>query len=864
MFATSKLPTLTAVTYLMFLSCAAATARAQLCNVKVVTDANPDYHDMQSMIRSVTAKWSTPRQKCRAMFYWNHLARRQTSPMILHGAELTDPIRQFNDYGYMMCSTIAGANCAIWHHMGLKVRFWDISLHTVPECFYGGKWHVYDNSMSAIYTLCDGVTIAGVEDVGREGACAASGGKREPGHVARYHCLCATSPNGFLTGADCPRDLAQEYRCFKPSGLKYRYYYNNWDWGHRYILNLREGEVYTRYYHSKGDDPKFFVPNGGKDPESVNRRYRIRGNGIWTFRPRLTPADYRRFIHREANVEAVSPAGLRPAKVGAPAEVVFKVQSANVTTGQTIKADFFRKTVRETAAIAVSTTNGLTWKSVWTAQAAGDLPVALELVEEVNGAYEILVKVTLAAKTSPDDVELKSLEIETLTMLNSKTQPTLRMGKNTVYVGTGEQTDSIVFWPELRGGGYKPYVVEESNVTSQRKHPGYMGVMHAIKPDQEAYVVYRIDAPRDITRVTYGGRFYNRAPQAQIRLSHSFDGGKTWHQSYSLSDTEPPWDVIRYESVDDVPSGVRSVLLKYRLGASQAGSSACSIYSVRMEVNHQPVAPGFKPLEVTFRWNEVQADRSLVERSHTQLVNSVPFRYPIHVGGADHPVVNSLRVRLAGPAPGAQLGYSDGKDVGGSKFIDRWVTCGRNLLEGKPYTVSVPPTGQWEGSDPEGKKLTDGIVGPPYAGGIALRYACAWDTKSGQPEITVDMGKSQTLGAFRVHLTAGWPWWDALKGEVKDEVEVFTSADGKTYQSQGKFNMDLRRKDVPINHMLPDEETAGGWNFEHLLQRPVRARFVRLKITPRRILGVTEVQALEFVKYEPFEIRIALPDDGED
>ena len=42
------------------------------------------------------------------MWYWNHIARRQTAPMILHGMELTDPIRQFNDYGYTMCSTIAG------------------------------------------------------------------------------------------------------------------------------------------------------------------------------------------------------------------------------------------------------------------------------------------------------------------------------------------------------------------------------------------------------------------------------------------------------------------------------------------------------------------------------------------------------------------------------------------------------------------------------------------------------------------------------------------------------------------------------------------------------------------------------------
>jgi len=122
----------------------AAPVDAQVCNVKVVTDASPDYSDMQSMIHSITSNWSTPAEKCWAMFYFNHIARRQTSPMTLHGRELTDPIRQFNDYGYMMCSTIAGANCAIWHNMGLDVRFWDISLHTVSECFYEGRWHILE------------------------------------------------------------------------------------------------------------------------------------------------------------------------------------------------------------------------------------------------------------------------------------------------------------------------------------------------------------------------------------------------------------------------------------------------------------------------------------------------------------------------------------------------------------------------------------------------------------------------------------------------------------------------------------------------------------------------------------------------
>jgi len=781
--------------------------------------------------------------------------------MILHGLELTDPIRQFNDYGYMMCSTIAGTNCAIWDQMGMEVRFWDISLHTVSECFYEDRWHTYDNSMSALYTLCDGVTVAGVEDVGKEGACAASGGKVEAGHIAKYHCLNATSNHGFLTGADCPRDLAQEYRCFKPSGLKHRYYYHNWDRGHRYILNLRDGETYTRYYRSLGKSPEYYVPNRGKDPEAVNERYRIRGNGVWTFEPRLTPGDFERSIVQASNIRAVESGGLQPATAGVPAEVVFKINSANVTTSQKIHAELVRKSNRDLAGMSVSTTNGLVWHDVWSAEDTGDVTADVELIDEVNGSYETLIKFTLKAAGSADQAMLKRLKIETTTMLNSKTQPQLRLGKNTIHVGLGEQVDSIVFWPDLQAAAYKPYVVEEHNVATRDEHPGYLGVMHADRPKEEAYVVYRIDAPRDITRVTYGGRFYNRAPDANIWLSHSFDNGKTWIETYRLTDTKPPWDVIRYETVDAVPVGTRSVLMKYSLNAREAGSMACSIYGARMEVNHQPVASEDRPLEVTFTWSEVQADRSLVQRSHTQRIDKTPDRYTINVGGADHPVVELLRVRLAGTAPDAHYGYADGRDAGGERFIDRWVTYGPNLLEGKPYTVSAPPTGQWGGDDPNVSKLTDGIVGPPYAGGTAPRSGAIWDTKSGEVDITVDMGQAETIGAFRIHLTAGWPWWDALRGEVKDEIEVLTSLDGQDYSSHGLFELNLWRKDIPINHFLTDEETARGWNHEKLLETAVFARYVKYRLKPRRAVCVTEVQALKFIRYEPFDMQIALPVD---
>ena len=835
-----------------------AIAPASVYNVKVVTDASPDYYDMDSMIHSITSEWEKPAEKCWALFYWNHIARRQTSPMIVHGVECTDAIRQFNDYGYTMCSTVAGINCAIWDAMGYPVKFWDISNHTVSEVEYDGRWHMYDNSMSAIYTLCDGVTIAGVEDIGKQGACARSGGQTERGHIAKYHCLTANSIKGFLTGADCARDLEQEYRCFNPNGLKYRYYYNNWDRGHRYILNLRRDETYTRYYSSLGDSQSFYVPNNGKDPDATNRRYRIRGNGIWTFRPELN-ANGLKAIHDVSGCVVTKPFGVIPEKAGKTGMVVFKIQGANVITSMSIKAVLLRSTEADLNFISVSTTNGLTWSTVWTNEKLGESVCNLELVNEVNGAYEVLVRVTLMGSRKPEYACLKAIDFKTVTMLNSKTQPKLLLGKNTVYVGTGDQTDSVVLWPDLQAESYKPYVVEQQNITSELKHPGYQGIMHAKRPDEEAYVVFRIDAPRDIGQIHYGGRFYNRAPKSHIDLLHSFDNGVTWHKSYTLTQTEPPWDVIHYETVADIPRSTRSVLFKYLLNSSAAGTSACSIYSLRIEANYNPKGTVLEPLEVTFNWSEVQEDYSVVERSHTQLVTEVPFRYTINVGGCDHPVVNSLRVNLKGSVENVKYGYSNGIDAGGAKYISNWVSYGRNLAEGKPYKVSVPSKTHWGAGDPQGTKLTDGIMGPPYAGGIGPRYGLCWD-KGDDPVVEVDLGQAQRCGAFRIHFSAGWPWWDAMKGQVKDKVEVLTSLDGITFASQGFFVLNLRWKDIPANHMMPDDQTATGFTYDLVPEEPVEARYVRFKITAKRTLTVSEVQVLDRTRHRPFDLRIALPD----
>ena len=860
---------------------------AEVCNLKIATNANPDYGDIGSMLHSITDNWPEAKDKCWAIFYWNHIARRQTNPQMLHGFALTDPIRQFNDYGYTMCSTISGNNCAIFSALGLPIRYWDISMHTVMEVEFDGKYHMFDNSLSALYTTCDGKSLAGVQEIGADGACEKSGGKVEPGHIAKYHCLYSTGDNGFLTGCDTQRSVAEEYKCFNPNGLKFRYYYNDWDLGHRYILNLRDGESYSRWYrrldadsphkvvqsekNKHEADPAYFVDNHGKDPETANPRYHIRGNGIRTFVPPLTSEAIEKNVDSMTGLKPVAPAGLEPAAAGTPGEVVFKVEGANVIASMSIKADLSARNADDAATIGISTDNGRTWKDVFKADKATDGPAEVKLRNEVNGCYEVLVKITLKGAASTADARLKSIAFTTITQVNSKTQPRLKLGKNTVYVGAGEQTESIVVWPDFQGESenrpdyYKKFAVAEENLKASATNPGWHAVLTPAEQGKAASVTFKIDAPRDITKITYGGRLFLKQ-QGRIEFFHSFDAGKTWEKSYSWTDSSAPFDHIKYVTVKEVPAGVRSVLFKYEM---ETKLKDIGLFAVRMEANYKAADTTFKPLEVTFTWKEAQEDYSFVTRNHTKLVDKLPATYEINVGGADHPVMELLQVNPQGARAvtasqpvDVKYGYSDGKEnPDAKKFVDRWVTIGKILSTGKPYTATEKSRDNWGAGDPDGKKLTDGIVASTYGGGTTPGVGVAYDTKQ-KPEVTIDLGKSEKCGAFRIQVN-GYPLPDALRGQIKDKVEVLTSADGQEFASQGFINFNLRWKDLPANFMWPDEETLQSPNIEMILPKPVEARYVKFKITPARILCISELQVLDSITYEPFDLKIALP-DGKD
>ncbi len=389
---------------------ASSTLGAAAYNLKIVSDASPDLSDLDSLIHSTTSRWPSIPEKVWALFYWTHILKRQTAPIVLHGFEVTDPIRNFTDYGFTMCSTISGINQSLYERLGVRHQYWDLCNHSVSAVEYGGRFRMVDSSMSNLVTTDDGVTLASVEEAAADGA-----------RLVRERSLYATSANGFLTGTDQMRNLADTVNPtdgtiisgfaanFCADGLKFRDYYYNWDAGHRYVLNLRENETYTRYYQRLGTIPDYWVGSersGAPNPDSTyeiepSDRFGMRGNGRWSLSPSLSPDAWSRAVYRATNIAAAAD-GLRPAAADQPSEVVYKVQAANAVTSQNIHARFARTDAAATATISVSVNHGLTWidvASVGTSEGP-DVQAIASLRGEVNGMYETLVRIQMRTRGS--------------------------------------------------------------------------------------------------------------------------------------------------------------------------------------------------------------------------------------------------------------------------------------------------------------------------------------------------------------------------------------------------------------------------------------------------------------------------------
>ena len=857
-------------------------APAAVYNLRLVTDNAPDYTDIASFVRSVTAHCQTPQEKCIAVWRWGRRSRRQTSCAGEDGRLIWDPILHYNSYGAMNCGVISALNVASFLQLGYKARYVQLGDHTVSEVSWddGRTWHLFDCSMSFFCYDHEG-RVAGCQQIKEAHACGLSGGKSEPGHYYFYHgapqCRSHLGPDGWRCAADqpvaCQRTLINGASSYT-DGYSVDKYTLHARFGRRTILNLRPCESYTRHWRpldrndpavTEKDRPDYYRPLKGADPDQQHGLHNLRGNGVWVFEPDLAGSGCRDLLYDFQEIATRAEGGtgpaIHPARAGKPAFVVFKISAANVITSMRIGTEGLRSQEKDLLRMSVSRCAGNRWIPVWQSEATGKQEIRLRLRDEVAGVTECLVRFEMTADRAPNDVGLNALKITTITQLNRRTLPKLTLGTNQVRLSAGEQVQSTVLWPPLHAGLYRRTVHDAEDVHSDEKPDGmYKATLGAGADGKECFATWRVAVPTDITSVTYGTVVTNRSPRSWVSLRHSFDG-TDFTEFHRKADGDAPFDRQVLHTIEnaEVPAGARQAVFKavFFCTGGAATYNMPGIQDLLLRVHHKPRDARFQPVEVTCNWTE-HRESGDVTRSHTELAESLPHQYTVNVAGFRDPTMNWVRINLRGHGPeGRQTrsGYSDGEDVGG-RFEPGKVTYtwGADLAAGKPYTTSRPSSAASGNADDGGRELTNGkVIAPTDITTHRWVQSATAFWASGEPvTFVVDLGRPQSIAGARV--ATHQP--DARYCHPR-QVEVAVSLDGQTWRPAGT----IRHNDLwnPPGDYEPwehddspryDDLPAGGrlaYGFPLVFEKPATGRFVRFAFTPLEGngMGISELEVFD-------------------
>jgi hypothetical protein len=82
--------------------------------------------------------------------------------------ELGDPVKVFNVYGYNTCGNDSICLAGLWKRAGLKVTPARVVGHCITQCWFDGRWNLFDGDMHSMYLLRDNRTVASEEDLVRD------------------------------------------------------------------------------------------------------------------------------------------------------------------------------------------------------------------------------------------------------------------------------------------------------------------------------------------------------------------------------------------------------------------------------------------------------------------------------------------------------------------------------------------------------------------------------------------------------------------------------------------------------------------------------------------------------------------------
>jgi hypothetical protein len=579
-----------------------------VCHVKVVSDKVPDMTNLDTWKKAYIKEGMTDAQK--AMTVWKTVRtfqHQEAPPNEFLQQELTvqDPFKIFNVYGYSLCSIASCDIECLARYAGLKARGRIINAHSVPELFYDGEWHLLDASLMTYFPKADGKLasvdeiMAGLKDWYEKNPgykknndklmqfMRAGGWKKGPEVLSRCP---SYDENGWFEAATHGwYSTMQEYDG-SANGI-YEYGYSQ---GYEVNIRLRQGERLTRNWSNKGlhvnmtgggGAPGCMTMKTGQDslrytPKDGDLAPGRVGNGLLEYdMPVATPA-YRGGAFWIENLED---GRVRVKDASKPGVLVVRMPTSYVyLTGK------LKFAASGSVTVSFSDNNGMDWKEISRVTSTG--PQEVDLSPLVLRRYDYRLKFELKG----NGAGLDALRMEHDIQHSQRALPAFSAGKNTLTFSTGPAESTVTVEgsvnPESKG----------KNLQVSDFHPEVNGIEANwfIGGTGKGDVAFPVTTPGDLTRLRFGSHFRARDGKDGLDYQVSFDGGKSW-KTVGRAAGPTPGDCC-YVTCSEVPAGTREAKVRF----SGTSRNATGILNFRIDADYREPAGGFRPVKVTYRWDE--------------------------------------------------------------------------------------------------------------------------------------------------------------------------------------------------------------------------------------------------------------------
>jgi hypothetical protein len=123
------------------------------------------FRNMDEIVASAVKPGMTDREKAHALWFQQIRHRYHWAG---DNNELGDPVKVFNIYGHNTCGNDSICLAGLWKKAGLKVTPARVVGHCVTQCYFDGRWNLFDGDMHSMYLLRDNHTVASEQDLVRD------------------------------------------------------------------------------------------------------------------------------------------------------------------------------------------------------------------------------------------------------------------------------------------------------------------------------------------------------------------------------------------------------------------------------------------------------------------------------------------------------------------------------------------------------------------------------------------------------------------------------------------------------------------------------------------------------------------------